>query len=293
MTLQKDQKGPHTVYRIEAKDEGVNILVFGAVHGNEPCGPMGIENFLNSFEGPLKKGSVTFIPICNPRAYEDNKRFYYSDLNRAFGDNAPKDEYERELIANLKSHIDACDILLDIHSYQRETVPFILNDKNTKVNNAWVQSLSPNIVVTGWDVLYPNGGDTNAYAHKKGKHALTVECGQHDDECAPQVAESIIKDTLAHFSAIEGKPIEKVDKQQFTMKQLIRKPSDKADFIQDWQNFDVIDPNVPLYMNGDEAFYYKEDNCFIFMPKPLAKADDEWFYIVENTIQAHHFDKAI
>ncbi|MEM6813269.1 MAG: hypothetical protein AAF600_02630 [Bacteroidota bacterium] len=59
------------------------------------------------------------------------------------------------------------------------------------------------------------------------------------------------------------------------MKWLIKKSSDKADFIQDWQNFETIDPSVPLYMNGDEAFYCKEENCFMFMPKPLAKPGDE------------------
>lgn len=283
MTLQKYQKGLHTVYKLEAEDEGAKILIFGAIHGNELCGPVGIENFLNKLEAPIKKGSVTFIPICNPKAYEDQKRFCKSDLNRSFGDILPQHEYEKELVQSLKDHIDECDILLDIHSYQRKTIPFILNDKDSKIANDWVDDLHSTIVVKGWDALYPNDGDTNAYAHKMGKHALTVECGQHDDKQAPVVAEKLITETLVHFSIIDADVEHHNDKQEYTMKQLVKKPSDNAQFTKDWQNFDSIDTTVPIYKDGKKEFFYKEKDCLMFMPKPLAESGNEWFYMIEGT----------
>lgn len=282
MTLQKFQKGLHTVYRLESGNEGIKTLIFGAVHGNEPCGPVGIERFVRNLNTPIKNGMVTFIPVCNPKAYENNERFYNSDLNRGFGNNPPSDSYEQDLVASLKEHIDMHDVLLDIHSYQRETIPFILNDKESTVNENWVKSLHTNIVVKGWDALYPNGGDTNAYAHKRGKHALTVECGQHTSDDAPHIAEKLIGETLAHFGVIDAPVKNYKAKQEYIMKELVKKPSEGAIFTRDWQNFDSISPNTPIYIDGQNEYLWEEDKGFMFMPKPLADKGKEWFYIIEH-----------
>lgn len=285
MTLQKYQKGLHTVYRLEAEDEGVKILIFGAIHGNEPCGTKGIEQFLENLENPIKNGLVTFIPICNPKAYEGKRRLCNSDLNRGFGVTPPEHHYEQELVSSLKEHIDEHDILLDIHSYQRKTIPFILNDKDLAINNDWVKSLHPEIVITGWGDIYPDGGDTNAYAHEMGKHSLTVECGQHDDTNAPNVAERLIAETLNHFGVIDTPVKNHADKQEYKIKELVKKPSDNAVFTQEWQNFAAIQPDIPIYQDGDDAFCYNEENSLIFMPKPFAKDGQEWFYIIEKLTQ--------
>src|SRR3989338_1050916 len=93
----------------EAPDpaDGPRILFFGGIHGNEPCGPRAIKNAIALFENGdirLKRGSVHFVPIANPRAYRDKKRYIDEDLNRIFR----KTEHPRSYEAHLANTL--CDI---------------------------------------------------------------------------------------------------------------------------------------------------------------------------------------
>ena len=52
---------------------GSRLLVLGAVHGNEVCGTQAIRQILqeiDSGELALQRGSVTFVPVTNPLAYQ-------------------------------------------------------------------------------------------------------------------------------------------------------------------------------------------------------------------------------
>ncbi|MFM7851442.1 MAG: succinylglutamate desuccinylase/aspartoacylase family protein, partial [Flammeovirgaceae bacterium] len=68
-------------------EKGKHLVVLGAVHGNEKCGTLAIRQAVSKFqtgEWQLQCGKVTFVPICNPEAYAQNKRFYQRNLNRHF-----------------------------------------------------------------------------------------------------------------------------------------------------------------------------------------------------------------
>ena len=72
--------------------DGPRVIFLGAVHGNEACGTTAIRRAiatLQSGELTLLQGCVTFVPICNPRAYAENTRFIDRNLNRHF---YPKEE---------------------------------------------------------------------------------------------------------------------------------------------------------------------------------------------------------
>ena len=73
------------VLGIKTDRAGPRLLVLGAVHGNETCGPRAIEKVLADFEADklkLLRGNVTFVPITNPLAYQRGKREGDRNLNR-------------------------------------------------------------------------------------------------------------------------------------------------------------------------------------------------------------------
>lgn len=58
-------------------EPGPRLLVLGAVHGNETAGTKGIQRVLSEIDAKtldLVAGSVTFVPITNPLAYERGQR---------------------------------------------------------------------------------------------------------------------------------------------------------------------------------------------------------------------------
>ena len=90
------------VFKFEHEQNiGPNLLVFGAVHGWETCGTEAIQHWIKRFESgdvALQKGSITFVPVCNPHAQEQGVRATDADLNRSYvkKDPATTDKYEEK-----------------------------------------------------------------------------------------------------------------------------------------------------------------------------------------------------
>ena len=64
---------------------GPKLIVLGAVHGNEVCGTRAIERILAELDAgtlTITRGSVTFVPIVNPLAYQKGQRQGDRNLNR-------------------------------------------------------------------------------------------------------------------------------------------------------------------------------------------------------------------
>lgn len=99
------------------------------MHGNEPCGVFAIEKLRDMLEQRqlvLQRGSVTLIPICNPRAYAQSVRCTETNLARIFASDG--ESYEEQLAAQIKPYIEAADMIVDIHSLSADGDPFVLQD---------------------------------------------------------------------------------------------------------------------------------------------------------------------
>ena len=103
----------------EGAQAGPNLSITGAIHGNEPCGPVVIGQLLDDIGNGdigITRGGVSLIPVCNPAAYERGIRYFERNMNRRFH---PKDEpatYEDRRINELAPYFEKADYLLDIHS---------------------------------------------------------------------------------------------------------------------------------------------------------------------------------
>ena len=56
---------------------GPRVIIMGATHGNETCGTVAIRRVMEEIDSgrlQIVAGSVTFVPIVNPKAYEQVTR---------------------------------------------------------------------------------------------------------------------------------------------------------------------------------------------------------------------------
>lgn len=89
-----------------------NIVFVAGMHGNER---MPVQ--------ALTEAGVDFI-LGNPRAYELNVRFTEKDLNASFG--VLSDSHESKQAAEILQKINEGDTVLDFHTTEAESTPFVI-----------------------------------------------------------------------------------------------------------------------------------------------------------------------
>ncbi len=232
------------VHRFAGLRPGPRLIVTGAVHGNETAGTRGIARVLGEIdrgELAIVRGVVSFVPVCNPLAYQRGQRSGDRNLNRrlrppaADADEASldfEDRIARVLCPLLAEH----EALLDLHSFRSPGRPFVMrgpaDNRGTlepfaheAAEAALAAHVGPSRVVDGWMDAYaagvarrralgltpgavhedPSYGvGTTEYMRAVGGYGVTLECGQHDDPAGPAVAYTAIRQTLALLGLAEG-----------------------------------------------------------------------------------------
>ncbi|MGL4233697.1 MAG: succinylglutamate desuccinylase, partial [Casimicrobium sp.] len=275
---------------------GKKLIVLGAVHGSEKCGTVGINRVIAEFESgalALARGQVTFVPITNPKAYAQNTRNGDRNLNRRLRPTGPTSgpkEFEDHIANWLCPLLAQHDVLLDLHSFQAQGKPFVMVGPENNANAlepfkfaseelALAKRLGVARAVDGWLSTYATGVErrratrpaemdsndldpqygvgTTEYMRSVGGWSLTLECGQHGDPNAPEVAYQAIRKTLSHLQLIEGI----VAPAPQSMEGLrLYDVIDKADvddaFAKPWQSFDAIAKNdlIGTRASGEKVF---------------------------------------
>ncbi len=219
----------------EALAPGPRVLITGAVHGNEPCGPKAITRAIAAFRSGQRRvvrGSVTFVPVVNGLAYLKNAREGDRNLNRNLHEK-PVPASNEDRVANLLCPLlRRHDVLIDLHSFLEGERPFALIGPPDNVDElepfahgdaemALVAALGLEVVVHGWmrthrkaleakldttslaDDARMYSVGTTEYMRFSGGYGVTVECGQHDDPRSVDVAYRTIFNGLAHLGVTE------------------------------------------------------------------------------------------
>lgn len=112
-----------------------NILVVGAVHGDEPGPVKGIERFINTYSQLFQNANVYFIPKANVEGLEKNTRYLpcksigfplIYDINRHFG----KDK-TNPIINKILEIGEKCNYVIDFH----EGYGFHLENPNSTIGS--------------------------------------------------------------------------------------------------------------------------------------------------------------
>ncbi|MCW5627690.1 MAG: succinylglutamate desuccinylase/aspartoacylase family protein [Rhodoferax sp.] len=308
------------LHSFRALQPGPRLIVTGAVHGNEVCGSQAIERVAREFDSgalELQRGSLTLLPVTNPLAYERGQRNGDRNLNRNLYPNAEPQDYE-DRIANLLCPLLAeHDVLLDLHSFHAPGEPFLMlgPQDNTGTlepfahatrEQALALRLGPRRIVEGWLETYADGVrrrlartpaqdragllstdprygvGTTEYMRSQGGFALTLECGQHQDPAAPEVAWRAIHRTLAHLRLIDAPAPEPVARPQLLrLAMVVDKHHADDRFVKTWSSYDPVARGETIGIRHDGTPVQAQDDGFIVFPNAGASAGNEWFYFAQ------------
>lgn len=282
----------HFIY--DSGHNGSQFLITGAIHGNEICGPIAIEwlrDLIDTGRIRITKGTLTLIPICNPRAYDEKVRFSERNLNRYF---FPKDNpvyYEDELQNALSPFFEKTDILLDLHSYhsQGDAFAFVSPDKEQELNFATMFGLD--IFLHGFGSGYDDPKEamgTTEYTRLHGGYGVTVECGQHDDPASVDAAKTAILGALYHLGVVDMDDDLKAqvpakrstaDIRWMEVKHVYKRT--RAGKLNNLSQFQPVSKGETLASYDDGEVIESPMDGYVVFPKESAIIDEEWFYVAQ------------
>lgn len=269
---------------------GVRLLVFGAIHGNERCGPKAAKRVMDKIRDgaiTILKGSVRFVPICNEEAYQRHARLFEENLNRVFRKTEHPATYEarraNELCELMENEADA---LLDLHSSSAPGPVSVFIDYPTPENRAFALALKAEYGLLGWPNVYEKNAygfesyDTTRYAYEIGTPGILVECGQHSDPQTITVAETMIMRALAHYGMVDVAPeTPRPATRLIRMKTLEKKNAEEDAFDRTWEHLESMSAGTRIATRQSGEALIAEHDGVIILPKHAAKAGEEWFYL--------------
>jgi predicted deacylase len=292
---------------------GPGLIVLGGVHGDETCGTAGIERIVAALDGgslQLLRGQLTLVPVANPLARRRLRREGERNLNRLFRPTAPGAEpadYEARITDLLCPLLDRHEVLLDLHSFQSEGEAFAMIGPRDNPGplepfaRAFEEGqlalhLGTPRVVEGWLDIYAAGlaqrgqaadeaalafgWGTNEYMRSRGGYAVTLECGQHQDPAAPEVAYQAILSALRLLGMIEPDPAA-APRQPRSLLRLVSvtdRLHAEDQFVREWATFDRVARGEPIGVRADGRVLHAERDGFIVFPNAEALPGTEWFY---------------
>lgn len=302
-------------HQYAALESGPRVLVLGAVHGNETCGTQAIARLreqLDSGQLRLQRGLLTLVPVTNPLAYQKHQRQGERNLNRNLRPHPAPANFEDQLCNVLCPWIDEHEVLLDLHSFHTGGVPFAMLGPldnqdavepfaHAAAEQRMVAHLGCKRVVEGWMTAYVRGVErrrqqghavspdlldqqygvgTTEYARSHGLYGVTLECGQHDDPQAPEVAYQAILQTLSLHGMID-RPLQPPadDIQIIRLVDVIDMAHPDDRFVREWASFDRLRAGEVIGHRHDGRPVTAPEDGYIVFPNPRALPGNEWFYL--------------
>lgn len=307
---------------------GPRFIVTGAVHGNETCGTQGIRRVMAELDSgalSIAAGTVTFVPVTNALAYTRGQRIGDRNLNRNLYPIAEPRDHEDHIANWLCPLLAQHDVLLDLHSFQSGTEAFAMvgpldNDgplqpfRHAQAEQEMALHLGVRRFVDGWLNTYASGVErrvaesqakglpvntlnndarygvgTTEYMRSVGGYALTLECGQHLDPAAPQVAYDAIRNTMALLGLTDTPvPPPVTQTEALSIYDVIDRAHPEDHFSRPWISFDRLFKGELIATRHDGTQMFAECDGFIVFPNPKAEPGNEWYYLAKAN---HRFDR--
>ena len=286
---------------------GPSLVVLGAVHGNEVCGAHAIVRAIDDLtHGRLRllRGRLTLVPLANPLAFAQVTREGQRNLNRRFLPQPDPQDYEDRITHQLAPLLAQHEVLLDLHSFHTPGDPFAMvgprNNSGAREpfaraaeEMALARALGAQQVVEGWLEVYDRaaglrgelpddeGIGTNEYMRSQGGYAVTIECGQHEDPEAIDVATRAIHGALAHLELAHVPAPPRFAGPAARLKDVVLRESPADRLAQDWHSFDAVQAGDVIAHRADGTpVAAPYDGCVLF-PHPEAEVGQELFYLAE------------
>ena len=293
---------------------GPRLIVLGAVHGNETCGTRAIERVLGELDNGalrIERGLLTLVPVANPLAYAKGERRGERNLNRRLQPSAPALDFEDRVAHWLCPWLAAHEVLLDLHSFNGPGRPFVMRGPadnqaalepfaQAAAEGRFAAHLGPTRIVEGWMAAYAQGAarrhergmaedadpsygvGTTEFMRAQGGYGVTLECGQHEDPAAPEVAYCAIRQAIALLGLADialAPPATAFERLRLT--EVVDRQDGADRFVRPWRSFDAVHAGEHVAERHDGAAVVARADGHIVFPDVNALPGHEWFYFAE------------
>jgi predicted deacylase len=206
--------GTAYVWRYSAATPGPHVCVQALTHGNEVCGAIAVDWLMRQDFRPAR-GTLTCI-FANIEAYERwdpaepfKSRCVDEDFNRLWTEDVlggPRQSADLARARALRPFYDSTDYLLDLHSMTDPCPPLSLAGQHRKgLDLARAVGMPRDIVI---DAGHAAGKRLRDYAFfgdaGDPRASLLIECGQHWEKAAIDVAKQSMLRFLQHFGMADA-----------------------------------------------------------------------------------------
>lgn len=272
-----------------------HLAIVGAIHGNERCGLdaiLRLERELESGARRLRAGSL-YLVHGNPAATDQQRRFTATgvDLNRAFDfrfvdELAPALwEHEHHRALELRPLFERVDAVLDLHSASSPTPAFAIASR-VPASLPFALALGLEYVTLGWDGPGLLGDKVLlAPLTQRGLPGVAVECGQHDDEGAPEVAHRCALRALTHFGLLaplqDDGPATSV--KQLAIRSAVKRPSVSFRFERPLLGMQALMPGNVIG-HDDQLVLSVRSHCYAVMPNDQVAVGEDMLYLADPVL---------
>jgi predicted deacylase len=275
------------VHVFDSGRPGPHVMLQALTHGNEFCGAIALDYLFTQRVRP-RVGRLT-LAFANVAAYErfdfddpDRARYIDEDYNRVWGEDVlsgPRDSAELRRARELRPFVDAADLLLDIHSMHEPCRPIMVCAKSEKS-----VALSRRIGVPA-DLLVDTGHPAGLRMIERGgfndprssKAAVLIECGQHWETSAAEVAIDTALRFLKSSGAVDQSWADTRLRLQPPAQQRVIRVTEPVvarsmnfHFTRPYQGLEVVPEKGTLVArDGDVEWRTPYDDCVMVMPSML------------------------
>jgi len=197
-------------------DDGRVLWIDGAIHGDEPEGPLTIFRLMGRLDPAHVRGAVVGVPVVNVGAFEANQRgnpadLFTYDLNRIYPGRPDGHLTERIAHAHYTAMVAHADLEVSIHSGGAHSYLAYAQFYNpTPEGLELAKAMGPE-----WDLLlksFSDRGSPMAAMKQHGKAAITVELGGMCDtfparfQANGEALERSLLNIMKHYRMIDGAP---------------------------------------------------------------------------------------
>jgi len=263
---------------------GPHVLLQALTHGNEICGAIALDWVLREELRPVR-GTLSIV-FANVAAYERfdpgdpfASRCVDEDFNRLWSADVldgSRDSNELRRARELRPLYDRVDHLLDLHSMSDPCPPLAMAGRQRKgLALAQALGLPQHIVI---DDGHSAGRRLRDYAFfddaADPRSALLIECGQHWEAAAPEVAKQSVLRWLRHFEMADPRlldahlaPVPAPPQKLIEVTTTVTIASDKFEFTLPVRALQTIARAGTVFaLDGANEIRTPHDDCVVIMP---------------------------
>ena len=269
-----------------ASEPGPHVAVMGLTHGNEICGAIALDRLLRAGIRP-RRGTLT-LAFDNVAAYREfdprypiASRYVDEDFNRLWSPatlDGPRRSVELERARALRPIVDAADYLLDLHSMQYATAPLMLAGLLPRSRELAQRVGIPELIMCdAGHAAGPRMRDYGGFGDPASpKTALLIECGQHWERRAAEVATDVMLRFLIALDCVTRDDVAALGGPDFaaTPRQKVIEVTEAItiagghfEFVEPYVGLEIIAKKGSLLGHDDgKEVRTPYDNCVLIMP---------------------------